>query len=292
MIEENKYYELNDFGFLFIEGENKDSFLQGLISNDIHKLKTDDSIYSALLTPQGKFLFDFFISNFDGGYLIECKKDNLLSLHEKLDHFKLRSNIKISTINNLKSYLINLNNKKYFEVFDSSDLISFKDPRFLIPILKVYSCEKNFKNIMKKMSLTEISKIEFNFLRIKNTIPDFSKDSIKNKSLLLEMRFDELSGINWKKGCYMGQEITAITKYRGKIKRKLFGVEINGILKTDTISHNEKEIGYFTSKEKKFGIAYLNENEALNLIDNNTTLNIDDAGSDAKLKFFVPKWAK
>ena len=104
-----------------------------------------------------------------------------------------------------------------------------------------------------------ISEKEFNNLRIANAIPDFRIDAIKNKSLLLEMRFDQLNGISWDKGCYMGQEITARMKYRNIIKKKIYSVSIRfkNTLEKKIFSNNN-EIGELFSHNQQFGIAYIN----------------------------------
>ena len=127
---------------------------------------------------------------------------------------------------------------------------------------------------------------EFNDFRLKKSIPDFNVDALKNKSLLLEMRFDQLNGISWEKGCYMGQEITARMKYRNITKKKLYGVDIN--FKTqlnEKIFSKNTEIGQLFSHNKKFGIAYINNNY-------NVSQSDELICGDSMIKISLPWWAK
>ena len=124
---------------------------------------------------------------------------------------------------------------------------------------------------------------------MKNTIPDFDFDSNNQKSLLLELRFDELNGIDWDKGCYIGQELTARTKFRGNLKKKLFGIKISGFInKKKEIYYHEKLVGEIKSFNQKFGIAILNIEATKNCINNKETMICDKA----KIKPFIPKWVK
>ena len=109
MIEKNNYYKFSNSDFFTIAGKDRYSFLQGLVSNDLKKLENEDIIYSSLLSPQGKFLFDFFVSNYGETYLIECNKKFTEELLKKLSLYKLRSEIEINFERKLKSYTIKKN---------------------------------------------------------------------------------------------------------------------------------------------------------------------------------------
>ena len=128
--------------------------------------------------------------------------------------YKLRSDIKITLDQN---WLTVLTKKKLLDVH-KPDLISFNDPRF-DNFSRSYLKSDLLKVVQEKF--TVIGKDYFESLRLSLSIPDFSVDAIKEKSLLLEMRFDDLNGISWTKGCFMGQEITARMKYRNIVKKKL-----------------------------------------------------------------------
>ncbi len=284
MFGKNKFFNCKDNGLILIKGKDKFEFIQGIISNDINILKKKSAIYSAILTPQGKFLYDFFISNFNDQFYIESKKENINELFQKISIYKLRSNVEISILNNLEIFLIdNLNESKVKKVF-KNNLVSFSDPRFNEKFSRLY-IKKSAKEILEKLGLNEVDSEFYNNWRLENAIPDFYFDSIKGKSLLLEMRFEDLNGLSWDKGCFLGQEITARMKYRGIVKRKIFSVKIefNSFLEKK-IYLNEKLAGQLMSNNKNFGLAYLQEEFTKNISKDKF-----DCG-DSKIELSPPFW--
>ena len=263
MFDDKEYYLFKKRGIILIEGKDRFKFIQGIISNDIELLRKKPSIYSSLLTPQGKFQYDFFISNFKEKFYLECDISEQEELISKFMMFKLRLDVKVS-INS--DYNIILSKKKLnFSERNSSSIFSFYDPRFDNSFFSRTYADSNFLNEIKK-KYVEINENRYQTLRLKNCIPDFSIDATKAKSLLLEMRFDELNGISWTKGCYMGQEITARMKHRNIVKKKIFKVLIDfrSNLKNEITLENET-VGKLTSHNKKDGIAFLDTKALSNL---------------------------
>ena len=263
MFDDKEYYLFKKRGIILIEGKDRFKFIQGIISNDIELLRKKPSIYSSLLTPQGKFQYDFFISNFKEKFYLECDISAQEELISKLMMFKLRLDVKVS-INS--DYNIILSKKKLnFSERNSSSIFSFYDPRFDNSFFSRTYADSNFLNEIKK-KYVEINENRYETLRLNNCIPDFSIDATKAKSLLLEMRFDELNGISWTKGCYMGQEITARMKHRNIVKKKIFKVLIDfrSNLKNEITLDNET-VGKLTSHNKKDGIAFLDTKALSNL---------------------------
>ena len=263
MFDDKEYYLFKKRGIILIEGKDRFKFIQGIISNDIELLRKKPSIYSSLLTPQGKFQYDFFISNFKEKFFLECDISEQEELISKFMMFKLRLDVKVS-INS--DYNIILSKKKLnFSERNSSSIFSFYDPRFDNSFFSRTYADSNFLNEIKK-KYVEINENRYQTLRLNNCIPDFSIDATKAKSLLLEMRFDELNGISWTKGCYMGQEITARMKYRNIVKKKIFKVLIDfrSNLKNEITLENET-VGKLTSHNKKDGIAFLDTKALSNL---------------------------
>ena len=263
MFDDKEYYLFKKRGIILIEGKDRFKFIQGIISNDIELLRKKPSIYSSLLTPQGKFQYDFFISNFKEKFYLECDISEQEELISKFMMFKLRLDVKVS-INS--DYNIILSKKKLnFSERNSSSIFSFYDPRFDNSFFSRTYADSNFLTEIKK-KYVEINENRYETLRLNNCIPDFSIDATKAKSLLLEMRFDELNGISWTKGCYMGQEITARMKHRNIVKKKIFKVLIDfrSNLKNEITLDNET-VGKLTSHNKKDGIAFLDTKALSNL---------------------------
>ena len=282
MFDDKEYYLFKKRGIILIEGKDRFKFIQGIISNDIELLRKKPSIYSSLLTPQGKFQYDFFISNFKEKFYLECDISEQEELISKFMMFKLRLDVKVS-INS--DYNIILSKKKLnFSERNSSIIFSFYDPRFDNSFFSRTYADSNFLNEIKK-KYVEINENRYQKLRLNNCIPDFSIDATKAKSLLLEMRFDELNGISWTKGCYMGQEITARMKHRNIVKKKIFKVLIDfrSNLKNE-ITFENKTVGKLTSHNKKDGIAFLDTKALSNL---NTKKFLS---GDSKIMIQEPWW--
>ncbi len=258
MLQKKEFHKFNERSIIKISGKDKFSFIQGIISNDIEILKKKTSIYSSILTPQGKFLADFFLSVYDDSFLLEIHKDDESLVMQKLNIYKLRSNVKLELKEGVSIFLISNDSQEDIMKLKLK-FFCFDDPRFnnLFKRLYVFNVSKQFN--LKNNKLKIISQSVYSDTRLKNSIPDFNIDATKNKSLLLEMRFDELNGISWNKGCYMGQEITARMKYRNIVKRKLFKIKIFFKGKIDeAIKFNGEEIGNITSHNKVDGFAYIN----------------------------------
>ena len=283
MFQEDEFFICEDCGLINIEGLDRFKFIQGIISNDIEILKKRPSIYSSILTPQGKFLYDFFLSNYDNKFILETNKNNIEDLVKRLTLFKLRSDVTITNNENLKIVLTKSKIENTNNLAKAS--LSFLDPRFKNFFFRSYVVKNKIDSLKK--NLQELTIEKYSELRIKHSIPDFTLDSIIEKSLLLEMRFDQLNGISWTKGCYLGQEITARMKHRKIVKKKIYKVIIDykTNIKKDLIS-NDKIVGELFSHNKKYGLAYIKTD----FLDNKSPSII--YSGDSMLKIDEPWWAK
>jgi|TARA_B100000287_G_C20658022_1_gene789187 hypothetical protein len=281
MFSDKEYFISENSSIILVEGKDKYSFIQGIISNDIEILRKKPSIYCSMLTPQGRFLYDFFISNLNDIFCIECDNSIQQELYERLLMYKLRSDVKIRLDTDLEVVLTGSKMKK-LEGFNNK-FISFYDPRFNNFLCRTYK-EKMTDEPLRKF--TKLSKEHFKDLRLQNSIPDFTVDAIRNKSLLLEMRFDELNGISWSKGCYMGQEITARMKYRNTVKKKIYTVKIdfkNSL--TDEIFFENKVIGSLHSHNNCMGLAFLKT-------DFGSKNHLNFLSGDSQITVKKPWWSK
>ena len=252
----SNYFNLVDSKFLSISGEDRGNFLQDLITNDIHKCDSTNSIYSCLLTPQGKFIADFFIIDHENSYLIETHKKFVKDLINKLKIYKLRAKVGINNVNDLLSLSIIENNDL---LQSETDVLLFKDPRNDKLGNKIFVAKNKFKELKKKYNLIEDNFEKYRELLIKNLIPFSSEDLIQDKSLLLENNFNKINAINWEKGCYVGQEITARMKYRALLKKSIRAVEIiyGHVNRGNQINFNQNKVGEIISSFNKLAIAML-----------------------------------
>lgn len=277
MFLENSIFNVKNNTLIIIDGNDKYKFIQGIISNDIEILKKKKSIYSSILTPQGRFVHDFFITTWNDYFFLECSKNDSEEILKKLNLYKLRSDVQFKVETSFKIYLANYSILEKSTSSFKTKILFFQDPRFKSELTRIYVKEKDSPEFIKNLTL--LNEKEFNDFRLKKSIPDFNVDALKNKSLLLEMRFDQLNGISWEKGCYMGQEITARMKYRGLLKKKLYALKIKSgdVLEGDELIVDNKKIGTIVSKANSNIFAALNINFVNEIKNKNQNLVINDS---------------
>ncbi len=225
---------LEQRGVIRITGDDAREFLQGLISNDINRVGPAQAIYAALLTPQGKYLFDFFIAEHDGALLLETEKSRIADLIKRLTMYKLRAKAKLEDVSD-KWRVAAVWGEQSLETLGlprdpgasiaCADGVAYTDPRLYDAGARVLLGASD-----PMPDATESDAEAYDAHRLALGLPDGSRDLILDKSILLESGFDELHGVDWHKGCYMGQELTARTKYRGLVKKRLVPVSIDGPL--------------------------------------------------------------
>ncbi|MDA9720704.1 folate-binding protein [Candidatus Pelagibacter sp.] len=253
MMKKNNVYILEDRGLLYISGEDCKEFLQNIITNNINKVDDKNSCYSALLTPQGKYLYDFNILKHKSGYFLDCEKKNIDNLFKQLNLYKLRSKVEFLNLSN--EFVIAVISKERFLDMENSNsnagsTIKFReDSIFLDPRNKelgariVTNLEKLYLSL-KKLGLQSADKNEYYKLCHEAGIPQSNTEKLQNKIFGIECNFDELNAIDFKKGCYVGQENTARIKLKDKLHKRLLPIEvIEGDLENDIISIEKEEIG-------------------------------------------------
>jgi len=289
----NNVYILEDRGLLYINGQDAKEFLQNLITNNIENVSENRSCFSALLTPQGKYLYDFIIIKHKLGFLLDCEKKNIDDLYKQLNLYKLRSKVEILNLSN-EFVVANLSKEKFLEIENSKDeegyTIKFReDPILLDPRSKklgarlVINLEKLYLSL-KKLGL-EVSDVEeyYNHSH-KLGIPQIDTKDLQNKIFGIECNFEELNGIDFQKGCYVGQENTARIKLKDKLSKRLFAIKvINGDLNSEEITSENKNIGKLLINNKNpFALLKL-ENKNFNFKNNLKC-------GDANIKALKPSW--
>ena len=252
-MEKDQIILLEDRGLISITGEDIKNFLQNIITNDIEKVSFSSSIFSALFTPQGKYLFEFFVIKSKIGYLLDCDYKFTKEIVNYLLKYKLRSKIEITDIST--DYVIGLiSSEKFFDIQKSEsktdNTIEFRDsPLFLDPRNKnlgarILSSLEKLHLTIKKLDL-KIVKPDTYFAKAHSLgIPIKGIENLKDQLFGLEANFEELNAIDFKKGCYIGQENTARMKLKEKLRRRLLPISSTEKLNLgEEIFYNKIKIG-------------------------------------------------
>jgi folate-binding protein YgfZ len=252
-MEKDQIILLEDRGLILITGEDVKNFLQNIITNDVEKVSLSASIFSALFTPQGKYLFEFFLIQSKNGYLLDCDNKFTNEIINYLLKYKLRSKIEIIDIS--KDYVIGLiNSEKFLDIQKNEnktgDTIEFRgSPLFLDPRnnnlgARIISSLEKLHLTIKKLNL-KIIKPDTYFAKAHSLgIPIKGIENLKDQLFGLEANFEELNAIDFKKGCYIGQENTARMKLKEKLRRRLLPISSNEKLNCgEEIFYNKTKIG-------------------------------------------------
>ena len=240
-------------GAVLISGNDADYFLQNIITNDIKKVSNENSIFAALLTPQGKYLNDFFIVKNDKGYLLDCNENSTEELIKNLSKYKLRSDVKIEDLSS-KFVIGVISYEKFVDLQKEvrSDLNTiyyrntpiFSDPRNKKLGARIFSNLEKLYLTIKKLNLKIIDSSEYYSLAHELGVPEKGQVNLKDKLFGLEANFEKLQAIDFKKGCFIGQENTARMKLKNKLRRRLLPISSNEKLKIgDDVIYNDIKIG-------------------------------------------------
>jgi folate-binding protein YgfZ len=228
-------YILEDRGILYVNGLDANEFLQNLITNDINKVDDKNSCFASLLTPQGKYLYDFLIIKHKTGYLLDCEKDLANQLLKQLNIYKLRSRVEILNLSN-EFVVMALDYKGFMKFGEAKDYLGYtfkyrEDPFLLDPRNKelggrlIINLEKLYLSL-KKLNLKSAEISEYYYFSHKMGIAQKNMKKLQNNIFGIECNFDELNGIDFKKGCYIGQENTARIKLKNKLSKRLLPIEV------------------------------------------------------------------
>ena len=290
----NSVYILDDRAILYINGSDSKEFLQNLISNDMNKITDSSSCFASLLTPQGKFLYEFIILKHKQGYFIDCEKSQAESLFKQLNSYKIRSKVEILNLSN-EFVVASFSYEKFLSIEGSKDLLGYtfkyrEDPIILDPRNKnlgarlIINLEKLYLSLKKLNLKNDEIKNYHKKCHDLGVVPK-NFNLLQNKIFGIECNYEELNAIDFKKGCYVGQENTARIKLKNKLSKRLLPIKlIEGKLKeNEKIYNNNIEIGkILIDGEYPFAlIKYLDKNFSKDKVYkiNNSTF-----------KIIVPSW--
>jgi folate-binding protein YgfZ len=289
-------YILEDRAILYLSGEDTKGFLQNLISNDINKVNESSSCFTSLLSPQGKFLYEFIIIKHKSGYLLDCEKSQVDGLFKQLGVYKLRSKIEILNLSN-EFVVAAFSHKKFLDFDKAQDLPGFtlkyrEDSIFLDPRNKnlgarlIINLEKLYLSL-KKLDLQDSDLKDYYSFSHKLGIVPKDLNKLQNKLFGIECNYEELNGIDFKKGCYVGQENTARIKLKNKLSKRLLPVSLikGKLTEGENIYYKKNEIGkILINTDYPFAL--------IKYLDKNFNEKCDFNTKDASISIDKPDWIK
>ena len=292
----NSVYILEDRAILYVNGSDAKDFLQNLISNDINKVTDNSSCFASLFTPQGKFLYEFMVVKHKLGYFIDCEKTQSEEIFKQLNLYKIRSKVEILNLSN-EFVVASFGYEKYLSIEGAKDILGFtfkyrEDPIFLDPRNKhlgarlIINLEKLYLSL-KKLDLKNDKIENYHIQSHKLGIVPKDLNKLKNKLFGIECNFEELNGIDFKKGCYVGQENTARIKLKNKLSKRLLPIEIidGELIENEGVFNNNVEIGKVLINETyPFAL--------IKYLDSNFEKDKIFQGKNGSFKVFVPEWLK
>ena len=295
-MEKNEVIILEDRGFIKANGPDAKDFLQNIVTNDIEKVTSNATVFSSILTPQGKYLFEFFIMRLEDSYLIECEKKSTTEIIKLLNFYKLRS--KVNLIDLSEKYVAAVISLEKFKEINDSDLSNGKttiyreDPVYIDPRndklgAKIISKLEKIHLTIKKLNLIIADKNKYYNKSFELGIPQSDLNKLKDKVFGIENNLDELHGIDFKKGCYIGQENTSRIKLRDKLRRRILPVKkIEGeVTENDVIKYKNIEVGKILI-DKPYSFALIKVVEP----DLKEFTNIELMCGTSKVKILKPEW--
>ena len=289
-------YILHDRAILYLNGEDTKEFLQNLISNDMNKVSETNTCFTSLLSPQGKFLYEFIIIKHKSGYLIDCERSQADGLYKQLSTYKLRSKVEILNLSN-EFVVAAFSHEKFLTFEEAQDIAGFtlkyrEDPIFLDPRNKqlgarlIINLEKLYLSL-KKLDLHDANLREYYSFSHKLGIVPKDLNKLQNKLFGIECNYEELNGIDFKKGCYVGQENTARIKLKNKLSKRLLPINITKgeLTEGESIYYNENEIGkVLIDNGYPFAL--------IKYLDENFNGKSDFNTKKASIKIKLPDWIK
>jgi folate-binding protein YgfZ len=252
-MEKNQIIILEDRGLIAIEGPDTKDFLQNIISNDVNKVSESSSVFSGIFTPQGKYLYEFFIIKNSEGFFLDCDNTFKEELIKHLSKYKLRSKVEIKDLSS--SYVIGVTSEEKFkeiknEVGSKEKTILYRESPFFLDTrsaklgARILSSLEKLHLTIKKLNLKIVDKSNYLKTAHAEGIPIQGIKNLQDNLFSLESNFEELNAIDFKKGCYVGQENTARMKLKNKVRRKLIPIIAKDNLKiSDEIKFKDKVIG-------------------------------------------------
>lgn len=276
---------LADRGVVSVTGEDARKLLQGIITNDMGLLDSQPAIYAGLLSPQGKILFDFFVVNGDSGFRLDVARDKAGELAKRLNIYKLRAAVEITDASDTYAVFAEWNPLHSGPKPPASTLAAYPDPR--LPALGLRSIRAREATASE---LSWVSAEDYHVQRIDLGVPEGGKDFVYGDTFVHEALMDQLHGVSFTKGCYVGQEIVSRMEHRGTARKRVVPVvaEIALPATGTEIRAGDAVIGSLGSTAGNRGLAMIRLDRAAELQAKGAPL----TAGNVPVRIELPRWAK
>ena len=277
-----KITRLTDRGVLRVSGEGARDFLQGLITSNMDQVGPDAGIHAALLTPQGKILFDFFVTADDSGFLVDCVRSSIPELMKRLRFYKLRAAVDFADLSDDLGVWAVWGDTGEFAGAGAV----FPDPRLDgLGLRMIAPADADLSGV----ACTRESEAAYHAHRIALGVPEGGRDYELGDTFPHEAVLDELNGIDFKKGCYVGQEVVSRMEHRGTARKRVVPIRAGVPLTADgsEVAADGAAIGQLGSVSDCEGLALLRLDRAEKAISEGKTIK---AGNVA-IELLQPAWA-
>ncbi len=260
-----------------IGGEDAHDFLQGILTNDIEGASKNKAIYAGLLTPQGKLLFDFFILKHDDTYLVDVEKSQVDDLLKRLMFYRLRAKVDLEALS--EAAICATIDK---DAISADDVLSYRDPRFE---------PMGSRHIMLNGANETCTPKPDKWLahRIHHGLPQAPVDFVHGSCFPHDIAMDQLNGIGFKKGCYVGQEVVSRMQHRGTSRKRPMIIRAHGDLPATPadIKADSATIGRLGSASGRQGLAEIRLDRAVKALDAGVSFDVNGT----QVELFRPAWA-
>jgi folate-binding protein YgfZ len=248
-----------------VGGADKLAFLQGLVSNDMGKLNTEVSLFTLLLSPQGRVQFDLIVHQVSDNWFLEVDAERAPALIKRLTLFKLRSDVTLELLEDQS--ILSIWGAEVANVLNlaavpgatrtTSQWTAILDPRLIEIGARLVIESSALETVEHCLGLSFVDLTSYKKHRYALGVPEGATELEVDRAIPLECGMDELNAIDWAKGCYMGQELTARTRYRGLVRKRIFPVYAETLDLSQPILCEGKDVGHWIAKEEEVGLAMI-----------------------------------
>jgi folate-binding protein YgfZ len=273
--------ELSGRGVLRVRGEGARAFLQGLITNDVDRLGPGEALHAGLLSPQGKILFEFFVLQDGDGFLLECPKESVAPLRQRLVFYRLRAKLDIEEAPDLKVAAAWGGKPRV-----PNGSVLFADPRLeALGYRIVLPSEADLRGF----GCTIADEADYHAFRIGLCVPEGGLDYAYGDAFPHEALFDQLNGVDFRKGCFVGQEVVSRMEHRGTARKRIVGISAEGPLPEPRtpITADGHEIGTMGSSHGHQGLALIRLDRAEDARERSEPM----LSRGTRISLRIPAWA-